>query len=301
MAKITPPLLGIEVHGTLGDAVTFQVNKGIQIARQRPVPAQPQTWPQIYHRWDYQDFAHLWATLSQAEKDAYKAAAWRKNYAPFNAFMAERLPTLQGIGARLHFDEPDGQSAYDSSGNTNTATLIGTTVQNTPLQRGRHFDGIDDRGTIPFSLTYNPSDIVCHICRVWLDEINWGHGITDGYNHGMRVYSNNALGFYFIDTANNYHWIWASTYGYFPQAARWETWAAWYHSPYIYIATQGEILGSPNIGDFQIRQTTQPLDIARGWYAGAYQYLKGTLDQLTILTRPPDATDIKRWHERGLA
>ena len=139
MAKLKNPLLSFGSHGTIGEAITFQSNKGLDVVRKKPEPRDPQTWPQIYHRWDYQDYLAWWATLSIAEKQVYKSAGAREHNTGVGNFLKPRLTTLPDLIVRYHMDEQSGTDVYDSSKNGITATRVGCTPTPGFYRNGLYF------------------------------------------------------------------------------------------------------------------------------------------------------------------
>jgi hypothetical protein len=89
----------------------------------------------------------------------------------------------------LNFEEGDGTTAYDSSGNNNNGTLEGGVVYTKDRAVGSHalsFDGTDDRVVCPANLLLRPDDISVSL---WVKHSkDTGGGIIQGaYGTGYRT------------------------------------------------------------------------------------------------------------------
>lgn len=145
MSRLKNPLLSLGAKGGLADSVTYVRRRGVDIVEKKPIPRDPQSLAQMYQRWDYQDGISYWNTLSNAAKQVYKSAASRYHMTGFAYFMRWYLKNLPDIAGRWRLDEAAGITAYDSSKNANHGTFIGTTPITGIIDRGRLFDGINDR------------------------------------------------------------------------------------------------------------------------------------------------------------
>ncbi|MBA7696792.1 hypothetical protein ES703_105444 [subsurface metagenome] len=145
MAKLKTPILGFGAKGTIGEALTFQRIPGRNIVREKPIPKDPYTLPQAYHRWDYQDYLAQWATLSNSEKWVYSAIGSRTHNTSVGAFIKEKLKGLPDLALRLHMDEASGAVCRDSSKNGYLGTYFGTRPVPGIIGTGRWFDGVNDR------------------------------------------------------------------------------------------------------------------------------------------------------------
>lgn len=112
--------------------------------RTKPQPSDPQTLLQIYHRWDYQDYAYLWHSLTTTEKQQWETNARRLKITGFNYWMKTKLNTLPDLLGRWHLDEKSGNQAFDSSKNANTGTIYGATHTPGYIDYGLLFDCLDD-------------------------------------------------------------------------------------------------------------------------------------------------------------
>lgn len=144
MAKLKNPVISLEAHGTIADTLTLQRRKGETIARKKPVPRQPNTLAQMYQRWDYQYSISIWHDLSNADKQAYKAAGGRLHMTGFAYWMKVQLAGLPDLVARWHLDEPTGNTAHDSSPYGDPLAITGALHVPARIDYGLYFDGIDD-------------------------------------------------------------------------------------------------------------------------------------------------------------
>jgi len=158
MAKVKTSLLSLKAHGSLGNAITYQDRNLGTMARKKPFPTDPQSLAQIYQRWDYQDYAALWHTLSAADKQQWETDARRLRITGFNYWMRTKLTTLPDIVGRWRLDERTGVIARDSSKNANNGTIFGAQHVKGIIDYGLSFDGLDDYVLVPDSDTLRGMD-----------------------------------------------------------------------------------------------------------------------------------------------
>ena len=91
MAKVTGPLFSMGARGTIGDAVTYSVWKGIEYARQWFIPSNPQTATQQNVRKALTLVVAYWQVQSQPSKDAFDAFAQGTRMSGFNQFAKRAL------------------------------------------------------------------------------------------------------------------------------------------------------------------------------------------------------------------
>jgi hypothetical protein len=96
MAKTKAPLFGFGASGKLGDAIVFGSWKGIDVAREYVVPANPQSAEQTTQRGYFTDGVTSWHDmLDQVSAVAADGEAWNRyagvlgRMSGFNAFMRE--------------------------------------------------------------------------------------------------------------------------------------------------------------------------------------------------------------------
>ena len=155
MTKLRSPLFSIDAHGRVGQDLLFTTGKTGKLAKKNPVPTGPRTWPQIYHRWLYQDYALLWTEIPQATRDTWNALAAGTTRSGFNLFMQDRLTTLPDIAAWWHLDGIGGAAAPDSSLNGNHGTITGSQAVPFIFNNGLLSDGLTDRIDVPHSTSLN--------------------------------------------------------------------------------------------------------------------------------------------------
>ena len=91
MVKVRGPMFSLGASGTLGDAVTFSINKGRPYVRERVMPSQPQTGAQVGRRAMLSFLSPAWDALSDADKATWQTLADEMITAPFNAYMKTNL------------------------------------------------------------------------------------------------------------------------------------------------------------------------------------------------------------------
>lgn len=180
MGKLKQPLFSLGAHGSLGDALTYQERHQQTFVRKKPTPRQPSTLAQIYHQWDYQDYASLWHSLSAAEKQQYESDARRSRITGFNLWMRNSLNDLPNLLLRAYLDEGEGAVANDSSRGGHNGTLIAPTWVDGRLGKALSFDGIDDFVNFGQSLDLAPKrdfsvEILAYPKRTQ-DEYLYGRG-----------------------------------------------------------------------------------------------------------------------------
>lgn len=94
MAKLTGPLLGISARGTIADTITYSAWKGIEYARQRVIPANPKTAPQMEVRNVFTMLGGLWLVAQTLARAPWIANAVGKPYTHRNALISKNLPNL---------------------------------------------------------------------------------------------------------------------------------------------------------------------------------------------------------------
>lgn len=151
MSKLKSPLLSLGAQGTIGNSLTFQKRGQETIAREKPIPKDPYSLAQAYHRWLYQDYAHLWTLQSEAIKQSYRTRGSRYHITGFNLWMREHLRDLPDIAALWHLDYISGGVTLDSSRNANTGTVIGASSTIALIDHGLYFDGLNDYIHVPVS------------------------------------------------------------------------------------------------------------------------------------------------------
>lgn len=139
MAKLKTPLLSLSASGSIGDVLSFANSSGQNLVRTKPSPTDPKSLAQMYHRWDYQDYAEYWHSLTPAQKQTWETNARRLKITGFNYWMRTYLNTLPDIAARWRLDEPSGIIAYDSSKYATNGTISGASPTTGLIGGARHF------------------------------------------------------------------------------------------------------------------------------------------------------------------
>jgi len=165
MSKGKNPFFSLEAHGSVGDAVSVRHSRGVDVLEKKPVPTDPQTLPQIYQRWDYQDYVAQWNDLSEAEKRTWHSNATRFHMTGFAYFMSYNLKYLPDLLARYRLDERGGALAIDTSRNLSHGTVVGALPIKGRIDYGREFDGVNDSvncGNSDIFTVKAPFSIECH-------------------------------------------------------------------------------------------------------------------------------------------
>lgn len=139
----------MSASGSLGGEITYQRHGKIETARQKPIPTDPQTAPQLRHRWCYREFSQFWHTLTPLQQTAWELGARQFKITGFNFFMRTHLARLPETSFWLPIDEGEGIKAYDYSGHSHHFTLFGPQWKPGFLTHSLLFDGIDDYGSAP--------------------------------------------------------------------------------------------------------------------------------------------------------
>jgi hypothetical protein len=90
MTKVTGPMLSVDASGTFGDIIVFSKWKGINYARQRVIPENPQTASQTSVRGTLTAGVSVWqddASVPDASKSAWEASAAGMAMSGFNRYM----------------------------------------------------------------------------------------------------------------------------------------------------------------------------------------------------------------------
>ena len=138
MAKLTGPLFGISARGTIADTITYSGWKGIEYARQRVVPANPQTAPQMETRNVFTMLGQLWLQMQTLARAPWIANAVGRPYIHRNALVRTNLPVLRSQanmnayagspGAMAGMAPASIATAYDAPTDTITVTLGAPTL-----------------------------------------------------------------------------------------------------------------------------------------------------------------------------
>lgn len=91
MVRLYGPLMSLDASGTLADAVTFSKWKGRNYARQRVIPSNPQSGPQVSVRAMMKALSQAWDGLTGGNKATWQDRADQTIISAFNAFCSYNL------------------------------------------------------------------------------------------------------------------------------------------------------------------------------------------------------------------
>lgn len=282
MTKLKAPLLSLEAHRTLGDSLTFQKRRGVSFVRQKPIPSQPNSLSQSYHRWLYQDYVYLWHALSAAAKAQWAAEARPFRLTGFNYYMSQKLLTLPDIAGMWYLDEIVGGTTPDSSENTNTGTVYGASVQGGRIHQSLSFDGLNDRVQIPYSSSLAITDAITLEAFVYI-VASGAHGLICKRIQGI------GSDWQFILNADdtiacdvNFPVAgWVSLDGVTPLSHQtWHHVAFTYDRSFLRLFSDGQPDGAPVAHTEVLPTNSIPLTLARYWI-DAYCF-EGRLDHAVI-------------------
>lgn len=208
MAKGKNPLLSFGARGSLGDAVSFTRKRGQNIVEKKPIPAYRQTLPQLYQRWDYQDYAALWHTLTATQKRAWASLGSRHHMTGFAYYMGDRLTNLPDLVGRWHLDYQGGVVTPDSSKNNNPGTIVGALPGAGAIEGGLLFDGVDDYVKILHAPVLTSLTAISIECFFYLTGgfgtaralVVKTDGTWAGTDYTLYLYTNNGL---YLDTGGH--------------------------------------------------------------------------------------------------
>lgn len=169
MGKHKAPLLSLGASGTIADTLTYQRSRKLNISRTKPIPFDPQSDRQLWHRYLYHEICLYWNTLSAAEKQTWETNARPYKITGFNLFMRTELNYLAHLKLCLPFLAQAGNIAYDYSGNLNHATVFGALWGSDADGDYLDFDGVNDYLDIPISPSLNITEnITVEVLFKWL-------------------------------------------------------------------------------------------------------------------------------------
>lgn len=136
MPRLTGPLFSLTARKTLGKAITYSSWRGVQYARQRVIPTNPQTTAQTDVRNIWTTLNALWLRLGPLAKAPWVASAAGQPYTDRNRFLQVNMANMNGQVDMQDFEGSPGvggavppTSVVDSSGGAGQLTL--TAVQPT--------------------------------------------------------------------------------------------------------------------------------------------------------------------------
>lgn len=120
MVKLAGPLFSMDASGTIGNAVTFSKWKGRPYARQRVIPSNPQSGPQVGIRAMMKFLAQQWAGLGAVPKASWDTRAAQTAISAFNAFCAYNINRWRSFKGPSQ-DDPAAEVA--AAGDAPTTTI----------------------------------------------------------------------------------------------------------------------------------------------------------------------------------
>jgi len=91
MVKVTGPMMSMAASGTLADTLVFGTWKGRPYVRERVIPSNPKTGPQVGRRAMFKFLSQEWDALLAATKATWQTPADQLVASPFNAYLAENM------------------------------------------------------------------------------------------------------------------------------------------------------------------------------------------------------------------
>lgn len=136
MPKLTGPLFSLTASKSLGKAITYSRWRGIQYARQRVIPTNPQTTAQTDVRNIWTTLNALWLRLGPMSRAPWEASASGQPFTDRNRFLQVNMANMNGQSDMQAFEGSPGVggavppvSVVDSSPGAGAITL--TAVQPT--------------------------------------------------------------------------------------------------------------------------------------------------------------------------
>ena len=298
MTKLKSPFASFKSSGTVGNTITTQTRYGKTFARTKPIPTDPKSLAQAYQRWNYQDYANLWHTLSTAQKQQYESNARPYHMTGFAYWMRLSLKALTNLAAHWRMDERTGLSVIDFSRNGNTGTITGATHVPGLIDYCLSFSGVANyvncgnktslriSTLITIELLLNPTSLAN---KQFIDKFtsDWVN-----YFNGWRIDTLNTgkIRAYWSDTTIPYDQI-TSLSDYTP--------GAWNHIAFTLDGTDAKLYlnGNLDISQPQVKQmvaeTISPL-----YLGGSSTFISGLLDDARIYNRALSPEEIKIHSER---
>lgn len=144
MSKTPTPLLSLEAHGSLGNAITYQGKGARKIARTKPRLPYFLTLPSQYQRWLYADYISQWNNLTDTQRQVYRSAGSRVHRTGLQQFMRYSLLNLPDILGYWKMDANTQATTPDSSRHDNPGTIIGASPATGAIDGCLSFDGVND-------------------------------------------------------------------------------------------------------------------------------------------------------------
>lgn len=88
MVRVYAPALSLDASGTIGNAMVFSKWKGRNYVRERVVPANPKSGPQVGVRAMFKFLAQIWDGLTTVNKATWEDRGDQLVASPFNGFVS---------------------------------------------------------------------------------------------------------------------------------------------------------------------------------------------------------------------
>lgn len=121
MVRLYGPLMSLDASGTIADAVTFSKWKGRNYARQRVIPANPNSVSQQSVRAMMKFVSQAWAALTTGNKATWQVRADQTTISTFNAYVATNLNRWRSFKLPSKADPAD-ESGVAPAAPTTTVT-----------------------------------------------------------------------------------------------------------------------------------------------------------------------------------
>jgi len=298
MSKLKASLFSFKAQGTVGKEITYQGRFGRTIARKMPIPTDRKSLLQIYHRWDYQDYADLWHSLTPAEQRQWETNARRKKITGFNYWMSTKLNTLPDLVARWHLDYISNSKTPDTSLNENHGTVFGAYPTPCLIDQGFFFDGLDnyiDCGTDDSLDLLNAFTVELFVKFKAVDK-------------AQILYETNTAIVFHTDASNRL-WVYDRHGHYFRTDTDIVVAGVWYHLAATFSGKNGDAITLAN-GKIYLNAENKVTTVSGNWlptthtmnYIGtAYDKtncMDGLIDEFRIYNRALSAEELKRHSER---
>jgi hypothetical protein len=116
MVRLYGPLMSLDASGTIADAVTFSKWKGRNYARQRVIPANPQSVLQVAVRSMMKFLAQAWTDCTALEKASWDDLAKATSISAFNAYISDNMKRWRQMLAPSALTPPAGTGTLQASG-----------------------------------------------------------------------------------------------------------------------------------------------------------------------------------------
>lgn len=298
MTKAKVPLFGFHASGTLADSITLQKTHSGVLIRKKPIPTNPRSLAQMYHRWLYYDYVAWWTHQSVATKNEYESKARRQHFTGMNLWLQERLSTLPDILVGYHLDHISNNFARDFSKNLHHGTAVGPTLVDGLVDNAYSFDGVNDRVEIP-----DPVGLIvdgAHSFSIEMDFYPTTWVPPDGmWQNLLSLWSDYYVA---IRLLNDGRVSWVM----YPVGAdvrvQLPSTNSWYHLCATYTPTAGKTLTITDVGFASHPGTGTPavraLENRLAMRSGLDRRYLGYIDNFIIYNRLITASDIRRHSER---